>query len=116
MSTLNRVLAPAAKELRDAPILEDWYAYPARPGVEVLVGRVTGHPRVPDGPVTTSAVVAYDSAAGWARTRNRVYKLGAAYVPKPPSIGEGATGPDVQVDMPRLPEVRPGELPDPNDE
>jgi hypothetical protein len=55
------------------PTIEDWYVYPA-PGGNVLVGRVKGHPTVPDGPITTSAVV--EIGDGWARTMNRSYRLG----------------------------------------
>jgi hypothetical protein len=44
---------------------------------------VKGHPRVSDRPVTTSAVVAVDPTAGWARTLNHVYSLGSEAKPGP---------------------------------
>lgn len=55
------------------PIIHDWYVYPAAAG-DVLVGRVAGHPTIPDGPITTSAVT--EIGDGWARTMNRTYRLG----------------------------------------
>jgi len=73
---------PTEEELAGAPLLSAWYLYPARPGVLVLVGDVSGHPTLKDGPVTTSRVLAVDEAAGWAQTLNRLYKLGPKYSPK----------------------------------
>jgi hypothetical protein len=73
---------PTEDELANAPMLDDWYLYPARPGVLVLVGNVSGHPTLMDSPVTTSKVLAHDETAGWAETLNRVYRLGRKHEPK----------------------------------
>jgi hypothetical protein len=62
---------PTEADLAGAPTLSDWL-------LEVggsLVGYVSGHPSIPDGPVTTSIVIAMDEDAGWARTVSRYYRL-----------------------------------------
>lgn len=109
---------PTEEELKDAPVLSAWYLYPARPGVLVLVGDVSGHPTLLDGPVTTSRVLAVDEAAGWAETLNRVYRLGPKYTPKRRFLddyiaqaeaeGRVVTGP---LPAGTLREEQPGELP-----
>ncbi len=44
---------------------------------EVLMGRVSGHPLIPDGTeIVTSAVVEFKPEEGYAVTRNTRYKLG----------------------------------------
>jgi hypothetical protein len=42
----------------------------------VLTGYVSGHPRLSDGPVTTSRLVEIDIKHKIARTKNTAYKLG----------------------------------------
>ncbi|MGF9764305.1 DUF6634 family protein [Microvirga sp. 0TCS3.31] len=83
---------PTEEELRAAPLLDDWYLYPARPGALVVVATVSGHPRLPDGPVTTSRVIAHDEKAGWCQTLNRLYRLGRPYAPKPVRVPDGESG------------------------
>jgi hypothetical protein len=80
---------PTEEELRAAPLLDNWYLYPARPGAVVVVATVSGHPRLPDGPVTTSRVVAHDEREGWCQTLNRLYRLGRPFQPKPITVPEG---------------------------
>lgn len=116
MSIYNRLLTPDEDELRNAPLLDDWYLYP-RGRVNVLVGKVTGHPRVPDGPVTTSAVVAHDTEIGWARTRNRAYRLGRPYERRQTFLdgyieAARAEGRLIPATVPStVPKEQPGELP-----
>jgi hypothetical protein len=91
---------PTEEELKDAPLLDDWYLYPARPGALVVVATVSGHPRLPDGPVTTSRVTAYDEKAGWCQTLNRLYRLGKPYTKKQTYLDELiARGPVVFPDV-----------------
>lgn len=68
---------PSAEDLAQAPVLSGWF-FDHYPGTQVLnlVGVVRGHPRLPDGWVTTSPLVAIDLQAGWARTAGRFYRLG----------------------------------------
>jgi hypothetical protein len=76
---------PRPPELAEAPRLENWHvaivhmkrdADPLRM-LSVLVGSVTGHPQH-GGSVTirTSQLIWLDRNLQWARTRNRVYRLG----------------------------------------
>ena len=72
---------PSAAELSEAPLLEGW-AVTSRP-VMCLVGAVTGHPLL-DGPFCrTSDLWAFAPTVGWARTLNRLYRLGAPRAPMP---------------------------------
>jgi hypothetical protein len=72
---------PGEAELADAPLLSGWAVQPLTNGLVRLVGFVSGHPLLPDGCVTTSAILAADEQAGWARTVSRYYRLG-------PRLGE----------------------------
>lgn len=63
---------PTQEELAKAPLLNEWRLV----GV-CLHGQVVGHPRLGDRPnVRTSAVIALEVEAGWARTLNTLYRLG----------------------------------------
>jgi hypothetical protein len=76
---------PSLLELERAPVLENWRTlimYVER-GEDhlgmllVLTGRVTGHPQHPDGTtIRTSQLVWLDLNRSWARSWNRVYRLG----------------------------------------
>jgi hypothetical protein len=76
---------PSANELARAPLLENWRATVMRfdrkrdplPVVLVLVGCVTGHPGFGDArTIHTSQLIWLDRNRKWARTWNRVYRLG----------------------------------------
>lgn len=76
---------PSANELARAPLLENWRATVMRfdrergplPMVQVLVGRVTGHPGLGDArTIRTSQLIWLDRNRRWARTLNRIYRLG----------------------------------------
>ena len=74
-------------ELSEAPLLEGW-AVTSRP-VLCLVGAVTGHPLL-DGPFCrTSDLWAFAPTVGWARTLNRLYRLGAPRAPMPVVMPNG---------------------------
>lgn len=68
---------PDAASLAAAPLLDHWSVvfYPGTRDL-AMQGMVTGHPRLPDGPVTTSPIVALDLPARWMRTHGRFYRLG----------------------------------------
>ena len=77
---------PALLELQRAPALESWRALfvhvarvdEPRAMLLVLVGSVAGHPSHPDGTrIHTSQLIWLDRNRQWARTWNRVYRLGA---------------------------------------
>lgn len=52
------------------PILRHW-----RITCELGIGEVTGHPRIPDGWMTTSRVIEVADDRSWMRTRSRLYRL-----------------------------------------
>ena len=66
--------SPTADVLDDAPVTDGWSF--GRRAAPVITGHTVGHPRLPDGPVVTSEVIALDLDAGWARTLSRFYVLG----------------------------------------
>lgn len=66
--------APTPAELTAAPLLEGWRWH--QQPVGFLVGMVQGHPRLPDGPVSTSPVIVHSPAHSWVRTVSRFYVLG----------------------------------------
>jgi hypothetical protein len=77
---------PSLLELERAPMLESWraiFVHVARKEdpqamVLVLVGSVAGHPKHPDGiRIHTSQLIWLDRNRQWARSWNRVYRLGA---------------------------------------
>lgn len=72
---------PPAERLAAGPRLEGWALKIGRgPGGEdemALLGRVSGHPRMPDGTeATTTPVIWFDHKHRWARTLNTLYALG----------------------------------------
>jgi len=78
LERLGRGERPTASELAAASVLEGW-AMAERDGYAVLVGNVTGHPRLPDGTwIRTSALVWLCEHGTAARSLNRWYKLGRA--------------------------------------
>ncbi|MHA3980900.1 DUF6634 family protein [Halovulum sp. GXIMD14794] len=78
-------IAPAPDTLAAAPLLDPWQvAVSPRAPVAILLGSVTGHPRLPDGPVETSVLLALDPQGRWARTLSRWYRLGTPYAEATP--------------------------------
>jgi hypothetical protein len=76
---------PSLVELACAPLLEDWSFDVIQLTGEaggitlrgLLSGHVSGHPRLPDGSrIRASEPVWLDRNGRWARTWNRVYRLG----------------------------------------
>ena len=72
---------PAKEELLAAPIIDQWCALRSNLAAGIhpcLIGYVTGHPRLRNGARTiTSTLIRVEPADGWARTWNRLYRLGA---------------------------------------
>jgi hypothetical protein len=82
-------------DLTNAPLLDDYYVLP-HGDVAVLHGKVSGHPTLRDGYITTSRVTALNAAEGWAETLNRTYCLGKPYEKRPTFLDElVAAGPYV---------------------
>jgi hypothetical protein len=75
---------PSPLEMAQAPVLENWRVVilqverQAEPSMlPALAGSVTGHPGLGDSKlIRTSQLVWLDRDRRWARTRNRVYRLG----------------------------------------
>lgn len=80
--------APRSTQLARAPLLEKWHVNLVCERIETpscillknamsLTGHVTGHPQRADGElVTTSRLVWLDRNGKWARTKQRLYRLG----------------------------------------
>ncbi|TXM72184.1 hypothetical protein FV226_13220 [Methylobacterium sp. WL12] len=66
---------PDERTLAAAPFLTDYVetTYPGT-GEPALYGTCTGHPRLADGPVMTSPILA--RGPGWIRTQGRFYRTG----------------------------------------
>ena len=84
---------PSSIELERAPVLENWRAVFVNSArgedplgiLLVLVGSVAGHPQHSDGTtIRTSQLIWFDRNRKWARTWNRVYRLGARVNDAPP--------------------------------
>ncbi|RXH16923.1 hypothetical protein [Bradyrhizobium guangzhouense] len=80
MTSYLRGEQPIAERLAASPRLEGWAVKIGRGRSEyemALLGRVTGHPRTPDGShVATTPVIWLDRKRRWARTLNTLYALG----------------------------------------
>ncbi|MFC6790758.1 hypothetical protein ACFQE0_14745 [Methylobacterium komagatae] len=79
---------PDARTLNEAPTIDAWIesVYPGT-SLPCLVGHVAGHPIVPDGPATTSPIVA--RGEGWIRTEGRFYRtLEPLRIPAAPRAAE----------------------------
>lgn len=64
---------PGQADLDLAPKLSAWSIQPLAGGLHHLIGTVTGHPTIPDGPINTSAILVIDPGRRWARTVSRIY-------------------------------------------
>ena len=65
---------PSPDTLAAAPLLTLWS--PVLIGTELfLAGEATDHPHLPDGPITTSPLLALAPNLTWARTVSRFYRL-----------------------------------------
>lgn len=71
---LGEGVAPTAADLASAPLLERWRETDV--ALTRLVGLCSGHPLLPNGPVSTTEVWVLNAADGWARTLSRYYRLG----------------------------------------
>jgi hypothetical protein len=73
---------PPPEELEKAPVIDGWVV--GQTTHLCLVGRVKGHPEIPDTHLTrTSDLWFIDYKARWARTLSRFYKLGDEDIPRP---------------------------------
>lgn len=81
MAAYMRGEQPPAEQLTAAPRFSGWVATITRgPSGEyemTLIGRATGHPYLLDGKdATTSPILWLDRKGRWARSQNRLWKLG----------------------------------------
>jgi hypothetical protein len=77
LDLLSSGYTPHESDLAGAPFIENWVMIHVGNGVVVLIGDVTGHPILKSyKPKMTSALLAIDEDAGWARTYSRYYRLG----------------------------------------
>lgn len=67
--------APSEADLADAPVLDCWRPLISHRGDLILWGMVSGHPRLGNNQITTSQLIAVNTARGWARTASRWYRL-----------------------------------------
>ncbi len=82
---------PDERTLDAAPTIDSWVetTYPGT-GLPCLAGYVKGHPIVPDGPATTSPIIA--RGANWIRTEGRFYRtLAPLQIPTAPRPAEPPT-------------------------
>ena len=70
---------PTADEIEGAPLLDAWCPQPSE-GRLVLIGQVTGHPRIMDGMIATSPLLWLDEERRLARTVSRWYRLGTSLI------------------------------------
>ncbi|WP_426954556.1 DUF6634 family protein [Muricoccus radiodurans] len=74
LRTIAEGRAPQPHDLEESPVVERW-RYVART-VPTIVGVGKGHPRLRDGFVQTTEILAIDLVGRWARTLSRYYVLG----------------------------------------
>lgn len=67
---------PDAAMLASAPLLEGWMMTAIGESEFIIEGVVSGHPRVPDGLISTTRIVALAHDDSWCRTIGRYYRLG----------------------------------------
>ena len=67
---------PTLSDLDDAPFLDCWTVHIDGPGLMYFAGECVGHPRIRDGYMTTSYVVAGSIEDGWIRTASRFFRIG----------------------------------------
>lgn len=65
---------PTSESMAEMPLLDQWdIRFIECP---ILVGQVSGHPKVIDGPIMTTDLWLIHSHLKWARTYSRFYRLG----------------------------------------
>lgn len=67
---------PDPETLASAPLLEGWIMTAIGESQFILEGVVSGHPRLPDGLISTTRIVALAHDDSWCRTIGRYYRLG----------------------------------------
>lgn len=68
---------PSMSDIDAVPILDEWWPAFDPHRTPFLVGRVNDHPVLGSKSIRTSRLLALNEHAGWARTFNRWYRLGA---------------------------------------
>jgi hypothetical protein len=65
---------PSSETLGEMPLLDEWDIRFIQ--CPILVGKVSGHPKISDGPVLTTDLWLIHDGLKWARTYSRFYRLG----------------------------------------
>lgn len=96
---------PSEYDLAGAPVLNYWRPHITHHGAPILWGMASGHPKLTEGWITTSQLVAIDPNLGWARTASRWYVLAQPFSDYEATIAEGlgmeeAPSGFVQIDLP----------------
>lgn len=71
--------APCPNDLADAIFLEAWQPCLSAQGFPVLWGVLVDHPRLGRRPVLTSRILVIDRSDGWARSLQRLIRLGLCF-------------------------------------
>ena len=68
-----------ANKPKPGPVLRNWRRIAVDGGMAILIGEVSGHPLLGDGWMTSSPLLAFEPASGWAQTESRRYVLAEPY-------------------------------------
>ncbi|WP_366816927.1 DUF6634 family protein [Nisaea sp.] len=77
LQTILDGTGPTDQDLNSAPIIDDYLRTTRE--VACLSGHISGHPSGPSDTGRTSELVFFSPKRGWARTRNRFYRLGGRF-------------------------------------
>lgn len=87
---------PSEADLATAPVLKNWSPAVSPRGHVILWGEVIGHPILASDHITTSQLIAIDSAARWARTASRWYRLGRSIEALEAELAESLNGKEAE--------------------
>lgn len=94
---------PSAEALAAAPLLDNWFFARDMQTSTHLSGEPDNHPELGGGkPILTSILVAMDLEAGWARSFNRLYRLGTPLSHDDPRVADRCGFMGVRLDDIRL--------------
>lgn len=74
LARIRSGVEPSTEALAEMPLLDQWDIRFIQ--CPILIGQVSGHPKISDGPVMTTDLWLIQDGLQWARTYSRFYKLG----------------------------------------